>query len=114
MALLAVAAVILVDVVGLRTKLLLRRAFWTSYAIVLAAQLIMNGVLTGVPVVRYERSTISGLRIAYAPVEDLLFGFAMTVLTLSTWVALGRREQALGRRKQALGRRRPRGDSTTR
>ena len=30
-------------------------------------------------------------RILYAPVEDLLFGFALVVLTLSLWVLWGRR-----------------------
>ena len=30
-------------------------------------------------------------RIAYAPIEDLMFGFAMIVLTLDLWVLWGRR-----------------------
>ena len=90
---LAVATVV-VDGVILRTNLVRRRAFWTSYAIILACQLIVNGVLTGVPVVRYDADAIIGWRVAYAPVEDLLFGFAMVLLTLSTWVWLGRRALA--------------------
>ena len=91
---LAVATVIVIDCVILRTNLVRRKAFWTSYAIILAFQLIVNGVLTGVPVVRYNADVIVGWRIAYAPVEDLLFGFTMVLLTLSTWVWLGRREHA--------------------
>jgi lycopene cyclase domain-containing protein len=90
-ALVAVALVVVLDLLLARTKLLLRKAFWTAYAIVLLFQLIINGVLTGVPVVRYDESAIIGLRVVYAPVEDLLFGFAMVVLTLTTWVWLGRR-----------------------
>jgi lycopene cyclase domain-containing protein len=90
-ALLAVGLVALLDLVGLRTRLLLRKAFWTAYAIVLFFQLIVNGVLTGVPVVRYDPNTILGPRIVYAPLEDLLFGFALVLLTLTCWVALGRR-----------------------
>jgi hypothetical protein len=39
----------------------------------------------------YDPAAIIGWRIAYAPVEDLLFGFAMVLLTLSVWVWLGRR-----------------------
>jgi lycopene cyclase domain-containing protein len=92
MAVSGVVAVIVLDLLILRTRLLLRKAFWTSYAIVLFFQLIVNGVLTGVPVVRYDPQAIIGRRIACAPVEDLLFGFAMVVLTLSTWVWLGRRD----------------------
>jgi lycopene cyclase domain-containing protein len=48
-------------------------------------------VLTGLPVVRYDADVIIGWRYASAPVEDLLFGFAMVLLSLSTWVWLGRR-----------------------
>ena len=51
---LAVAAVVVVDGVILRTNLVRRKAFWTSYAIILSFQLIVNGVLTGLPVVRYD------------------------------------------------------------
>ncbi len=91
LALLAVAAVIAVDQLLLRTNLLRRKAFWTAYAIVLFFQLIVNGILTGLPVVRYDRAAIIGLRVFRAPVEDLAFGFALVCLTLSTWVWLGRR-----------------------
>ncbi len=81
---------VLVDLVVLRTFLLRRKAFWGAYAIVLLFELVVDGVLTGRGVVRYDPATITGLRIAYAPVEDLGFGFAMVLLTLSTWVWLGR------------------------
>ena len=90
----AVVAAVVVDLFLARTRLLARKAFWTAYAIVLIFQLIVNGVLTGVPVVRYDASTIIGARFAYAPVEDLLFGFSMVLLTLTTWVWLGRRSAA--------------------
>ncbi len=89
--LVALAAAMAVDLLLLRTTLLRRKAFWTAYAIVLAFQLIINGVLTGVPVVRYDPSTILGPRLVYAPIEDVGFGFALVLLTLSSWVWLGRR-----------------------
>lgn len=91
LAVLAVAGAVLVDLAVLRTRLLGRRVYWTAYAIVLFFQLVVNGVLTGLPVVVYDPATILGARVAYAPVEDLLFGFAMVTVTLSTWVWLGRR-----------------------
>ena len=50
-----------------------------------------NGILTGRHIVIYDPAVILGLRIVYAPVEDLLFGFALVLLTLSLWVWLGRR-----------------------
>ena len=80
-----------VDLFVLRTRLLARGVFWATYPIVVGFQLLSNGILTGRGIVRYDPDAITGLRIAYAPVEDLFFGFAMVLLTLSTWVWLGRR-----------------------
>jgi lycopene cyclase domain-containing protein len=94
----AVAAVLVVDLAVLRTRLVTRPVFWVTYAIVLAFQLLMNGVLTGRDVVVYDRTAIWGPRIAYAPVEDLLFGFAMVTLTLASWAAVNRRANTARRR----------------
>ena len=91
LAVLGVLLAVAVDVLVLRTWLLRRRTYWTAYAIVLFFQLVTNGIFTGFEIVRYDPDAILGLRIAYAPVEDLLFGWAMVTLTLSTWVWLGRR-----------------------
>jgi len=90
LAIVGVAGAVFVDLAALRTRLVRRKAFWTAYGIVLFFQLIVNGVLAGLPVVRYDAGTITGVRIAYAPIEDVAFGFAMVLLTLATWVALGR------------------------
>jgi hypothetical protein len=107
LATLAVVGSALLDVVVLRTRLLGRRTFWVSYLIILAFQLLTNGVLTGERIVRYDGSAIIGSstatgagagapafigdgRIAFAPVEDLLFGFALVLQTLSWWVFWGR------------------------
>ncbi len=86
----AVLAALALDLWWAGTRLVRRRAFWTSYAILAVFQLIVNGVLTGLPVVSYDSRTILGLRLAYAPVEDLAFGFALILSTLACWVALGR------------------------
>lgn len=90
LAIVGVAGAVFVDLALLRTRLVRRKAFWTAYGIVLFFQLIVNGVLARLPVVRYDPGTITGVRIAYAPIEDVAFGFAMVLLTLATWVALGR------------------------
>lgn len=94
--LLGMLGAVVLDLVLLRTFLLRRRVFWVAYGIVLVFELLVDGVLTGRDVVRYDPATITGLRIAYAPVEDLGFGFAMVLLTLSAWVWLGRRSQRNG------------------
>lgn len=90
-ALLGVVAAGLVDWYVLRTRLLRRAVFWATYPIIVFFQLLSNGVLTGRDIVRYDPGAIIGLRLVYAPVEDLLFGFALVLLTLSTWIWLGRR-----------------------
>ena len=105
---LGVVAVILVAVVALgllRTRLLRRRVFWVADATLLFFQLVTNGMFTGFGIVRYDGDAIIGStspdsgpppflgdgRIAFAPVEDLLFGFALVLLSLSLWVFWGRR-----------------------
>jgi lycopene cyclase domain-containing protein len=91
----AVAVAAVVVVVGLdlgvrRSRLTLRPEFWMAYGIVLFFQLLVNGWLTGRRIVRYSADAILGERIAYAPVEDLLFGFALVLWTLLCWDAVGR------------------------
>ena len=90
-ALLGVAVVVVVDLFVLRTRLVTRLVFWATYPIIITFQLISNGILTGRRIVIYDPAAIIGWRLVYAPVEDLLFGFALILLTLSTWVWLGRR-----------------------
>ena len=94
----AVVAVLVVDLAVLRTRMVTRKVFWVAYAIVIVFQLLMNGVLTGLDVVVYAPGAIWGPRIAYAPVEDLLFGFALVVLTLASWAAVNRRANTARRR----------------
>jgi lycopene cyclase domain-containing protein len=100
LAVVAVAVSAVLDLVVLRTNLLRRKTFWISYAIVLFFQLIVNGILTGRRVVTYNPADIIGGRtpefvgdgrFVYAPVEDLLYGFAMVLSTLASWVWWGRR-----------------------
>jgi lycopene cyclase domain-containing protein len=82
---------LVLDLLVLRTRLLTRRVFWVSYAIIAFFQLLTNGVLTGRDIVTYDPDAILGLRIVFAPVEDLLFGFSLVVQTLAWWVWWGRR-----------------------
>jgi len=105
LAVIGVVLAVVIDLWLLRTRLLTRTAFWVSYAIIVFFQLLTNGVLTGLRIVRYDGEVIIGSttpaegpppilgdgRILYAPVEDLLFGFALILLTLSLWVWWGRR-----------------------
>lgn len=93
-AVLGLAGAVAVDLLMLRTRVLLSPVFWATYPIVLVFQLLSNGVLTGRGVVRYAPEAITGLRVAYAPVEDLVFGFALVLFTLSLWTWTGRRRRS--------------------
>lgn len=90
--LVAITFTIVNDLFILKTKLLIRKVFWTSYAIIVFFQLITNGWLTYNEIVTYSPDVILGLRIAYAPIEDLGFGFALVTNVMALWVFLGRRE----------------------
>jgi lycopene cyclase domain-containing protein len=104
----AVLVAILVDLFILRTALVRSRTWWTAYGIVVVFQLITNGWLTGRGIVRYADSAILGSgrtvffgegRIAYAPVEDLAFGFALVLISCAAWVWAGARIRASHVRK---------------
>ena len=90
----AIAAAIIAIIMDLTLSsqpLLKRRAFWASYAIILPFQLLTNWWLTSRNIVMYSPDAIFGLRIASAPAEDLLFGFALILGVMGIWEYLGRR-----------------------
>ena len=101
----AVIVMIILDLGILRTRLVTRKVFWVSYAIIVFFQLITNGMFTGFGIVKYDGDAIIGStspvegpppfigdgRLAFAPVEDLLFGFAIVLMSLSLWIFWGRR-----------------------
>lgn len=99
-AVLGVVGAVLLDSVVLRTRLLTTAQWWAAYAIIIFFQLVTNGWLTGRRIVTYDPDAIIGDgsvpfigdgRIAFAPVEDLAFGFALVLATCSMWVWLRRR-----------------------
>lgn len=90
----AIAAAIIAIIIDLTVSsqpLLKRRAFWASYAIILPFQLLTNWWLTSRNIVMYSSDAIFGVRIASAPAEDLLFGFALILGVMGIWEYLGRR-----------------------
>jgi len=90
----AIAAAIIAIIIDLNVSsqpLLKRRAFWASYAIILPFQLLTNWWLTSRNIVMYSPDAIFGVRIASAPAEDLLFGFALILTVMGIWEYLGRR-----------------------
>lgn len=84
-------AAVIFDLYVVKTSLLTKSVFWTSYAIILPFQLITNWWLTSRNIVMYNPQAIIGRRLCAAPVEDLLFGFALVLAVMSLWVYWGRR-----------------------
>jgi lycopene cyclase domain-containing protein len=81
----AVMVAVLLDLFIVRSKMMTRGIFWLTYALILPFQLLTNWWLTANKIVMYSEAEIIGRRIAGAPVEDLLFGFSLILLTLSLW-----------------------------
>ena len=85
-AMIAVVFAVIVDLLIIKTRLTRKKVFWTSYSIILPFQLITNWWLTSRNIVMYSPEAILGVRIASAPVEDLMFGFSLVLLVMALWV----------------------------
>ena len=102
-AILAVAAAVIIDLFVFRTRLVQRRAFWVSYAIIFFFQLRQRHVhwIRDRSIRRSGDHRIDVTDDEPPPslvtgewrsaVEDLLFGFSLILLSLSLWVLFGRR-----------------------
>jgi lycopene cyclase domain-containing protein len=94
-ALLAVFAVITVELRVLHTDLLRTRPYWIAMAICYAFMIAVNGWLTKLtaPIVVYDSDAVTGWRLPWdIPVEDYLFGYALLTLAMLLWdAAAGRR-----------------------
>lgn len=91
---LAVLIAVTLDLFVIKTVLLKRAAFWSSYAIILPFQFLTNWWLTSRNIVMYDPDVITGIRFFSAPAEDVLFGFALILSVQSLWVNLGKRASA--------------------
>ena len=87
----AVLVAVIFDLYLLRSQMMTRKIFWKTYFLILPFQLLTNWWLTSNKIVMYSDGEIIGTRIAGAPMEDLLFGFSMILLTLSLWEFFAKR-----------------------
>jgi lycopene cyclase domain-containing protein len=102
MALAADVAVVLMELLWLRTGLFRRRAYFFTLAVVLAFQVPVDGWLTktSAPIVEYNARDIAGVRFPWdIPVEDFLFAFALVTLVLLAWARQGVRPPTRGPRR---------------
>jgi lycopene cyclase domain-containing protein len=90
-AILAFFISIVADIFLFKAKLVFRKAFWTSYAIIIFFQLLTNWWLTSRNIVMYKSDAIMGVCVASAPIEDLFFGFALVLLVINMWIYWGKK-----------------------
>lgn len=79
----ALAAVLLDHALG--TRLTRRRGFWIFLAVMGGFKLIVNGYLTGRPIVLYGDAFFTGARLVTIPLEDFFYGFGFITLTIVCW-----------------------------
>ena len=87
----ALIITIFFDMFLTKNSLLSTLRFWISYGIIFPFQLFTNWWLTSREIVIYNPEAIIGLRLAGAPIEDLIFGFAMILAVMSMWETMLRR-----------------------
>jgi lycopene cyclase domain-containing protein len=87
----AFAIAVMNDLFGFKTSMLTRPAFWTSYSIILPFQFLTNWWLTSRNIVMYDPNTILGPRLFSAPIEDIVFGFALLLGVMGLWEYWGRK-----------------------
>lgn len=95
-AIVAVLAVVALEIFVLRTGLLRTRPYWISMAICYGFMIAVNGWLTklSAPIVIYNETEATGWRFPWdIPVEDYFFGFALLTLTMLLWDVAGRRRE---------------------
>ena len=90
----SVLVAVLLDLFILKSQMITRGIFWITYALILPFQLLTNWWLTSKNIVMYSSDQIIGRRLAGAPIEDLLFGFSMIVLSLALWEFFSKRAQS--------------------
>lgn len=81
----AVFLAVVLDLFLLKSQMMTRGIFWLTYFLILPFQLLTNWWLTSNEIVMYSDTEIIGQRLVGAPIEDLLFGFSMILLTISAW-----------------------------
>jgi lycopene cyclase domain-containing protein len=90
----AVAAVVVVEVVWARTGIFRRPAYWVTIVITWAFQVPVDGWLTklSAPIVIYNPHEFGGVRFPWdIPVEDFAYGYALVTFVLVLWVRAGAR-----------------------
>lgn len=71
--------VILLDLVMLKTRVVKTRDFWIVLGIMLGFTAVFDQLFTGLPIVWYDFSLTSGVKLWYAPIEDFTYCIAAVI-----------------------------------
>ena len=91
----AVVAIVVVELRWTRTGIFGSAQYWLAMGIVIAFQVVVDGVLTRLPdpIVGYDPEQASGVRFPLdIPVEDFGFGFALVTAAILAWIVAGRHD----------------------
>ncbi len=103
--LLAVAVVVALELVWLRTGVFRQPAYWLAMLIVFAFQIPIDGWMTKLsdPIVIYNPSVLSGVRFPLdIPLEEFAYAFAMVTFAILLWERAGGAGRG-GHGEQAIG-----------
>lgn len=98
LALIAACLALLLDLALLRTRVVLTRRYVIFTAVMLLFFFMVNGILTGLPVVIYAPHAITGYRVSSIPIEDFIYLFALITPTITIYEHLAARRDRRGRR----------------
>lgn len=71
--------VLLLDLVILKTKVVKSRDFWIVLGIMLGFTAVFDQLFTGLPIVLYDFSLTSGVKLWFAPIEDFTYTIAAVI-----------------------------------
>lgn len=71
--------VLLLDLVVLKTRVVRTRSFWVVLGIMLGFTAVFDQLFTGLPIVWYDFSLTSGIKLWYAPIEDFTYTIAAVI-----------------------------------
>lgn len=73
------ATVFVLDWYILKTRVVLKRETWVVMAAMLGFTLVFDQFFTGLPIVTYDYSLTTGLKLFFAPIEDFTYTIAAVI-----------------------------------
>jgi lycopene cyclase domain-containing protein len=74
--------------------ILRRRSTWLAFGAFLLFTVVVDAVLTGLPIVIYGSTHVSGIRLGTTPVEDYLYGQALCLTAIAAYEIVRRWSRA--------------------